>query len=125
MASEKEIYLDVDPEARLEYSNSLGDYSIFTLDTLPHLSLQCPDPSAIIIPALTFAAFNPASLDQFQNIKENDMIQVSTDLDHKIYKSWNPPAEFLPERGKSTMYKVRLIVEDALGYPIIVGSEVL
>lgn len=123
MNSVNETILADEHLPRVQFVSKDGETSLYTLHTLPCFSLQDFESKAIIIPVLPFASFNSVSVDTLKEIKVGDKIQVTADIDHQLYKSWNPPTNFTPVKDQVNTYTVSLIVEDALGYPIIMGKE--
>ena len=124
--AENEITVPVETDPRLKFERELGgNTKVFSFDHLPHVGLLSPNPTALLVPAMAFACFNPASLEAAALVNVGDLIQVSSNPDHEIYRAWNPPDEYKIEKGFSRMYRVRLTSTDAMGYPIFVADEAI
>lgn len=124
--AENEITIPIEQEPRFKFEKELtGETKIYSFNHLPHLGLLSPNPTALLVPAMAFACFNPSSLESANMVNVGDLIQVSSDPTHEIYKAWNPPKEYEIPLGFTRMYRVRLVSKDAMGYPIFVADEAL
>ncbi len=121
-----EIPIPLEEEPRFKFEHEIGsDTRVFSFSHLPPYGLLSPNPQALLIPGMAMAAFNPSSLEALNMVKDGDLIQVTGNPEHEIYKAWGPPPEYQIPVGFSRMYRVRLRVEDALEYPIIVADEAI
>lgn len=127
MANEpNEITIPLEEEPRFKFEHELGGSTkVFSFDHLPHYGLLSPNPQALLIPCMAMAAFNPSSLEAADMVQEGDLIQVTGNPNHEIYKAWGPPPEYQIPVGFSRMYRVRLRVLDALDYPILIADEAI
>lgn len=122
--AENEITIPQDEKPRFKFEREMnGKTKVFSFNHEPQYGLLSPDPQALLIPCMSMAAFNPSSLDAASMVSEGDLIQVSANPNSEIYKAWGPPKEYQIEPGFSRLYRVRMVVTDALDYPIFVADE--
>lgn len=119
---DNEIVIPLEEKPRFKFERDLGSSRVFSLDHQPHVSLLSPNPSALLVPGMAFQLFNPSSLEAANMVQEGDLIQVSCDPTHEIYRAWNPPAEYAIEEGFSKMFRVRYVNKDAMGFPVFISD---
>ena len=126
MANDNDIFLLAEDEPRLTLANELdADTNVYNFKHVPHLGLISPEPKSIMIPTMAIAGFNHSSLKALESMNEGDMLDVTSDPDNKVYKQWNPPDIFAIKKGFRKMYKIRTLISDSLGFPLIVADEVV
>lgn len=124
--AQNDIFLMAEEEPRLTFKQELdSETNMFDFRHVPHLGLIAPDPDSILIPTMAIAGFNHSSLPALELMKEGDILDVSSDPDNPIYKQWNPPDLFKIEKGFRKLYKVRILIPDSLGFPLIVADAVV
>jgi hypothetical protein len=123
---DNEIAIPIETDPRFKFERELnGSTKVFSLNHLPHVGLLSPNPKALVIPGMAFQMFNESSLDAINKVEVGDLVQVSCDPKHEIYKAWNPPAEYAIEEGFSRMYRIRFVTIDAWGFPVFIADEAL
>lgn len=123
---DNEIAIPIESDPRFKFERELnGSTKVFSLNHQPHVGLLSPNPKALIIPGMSFQMFNESSLDAINLVGVGDLIQVSCDPTHDIYKAWNPLAEYAVEANFSRMYRVRFVTTDGWGFPIFIADEAL
>lgn len=123
---DNEIAIPIESDPRFKFERELGGSTkVFSLNHLPHVGLLSPNPKALVVPAMAFQMFNESSLPAANMVEVGDLIQVSCDPTHDIYKAWNPPADYAVEVGFTRMYRVRFVTTDAMGFPVWISDEAL
>ncbi len=121
-----ELTIPIEKNPHFTLQNDLdSETNVWGLDYFPHYGMIAAQPSALCIPAITMACFNPASIPFLEKVKVGDFINATADIHHPIFTAWNPPKDYMLEEGFQKMYVVKNVDEDALGFPIIVAEEAL
>lgn len=117
---DNDMFLFPKGERRLKLSRDIGGSKVFEFQHLPHLGLINPNPSCTMIPTMAFAGFNPESLDDIALIAEGDLIDITSDPTHRVYQYWNPPENLQIPIGFRQMHRVKHVVRDSIGFPLII-----
>lgn len=121
-----ELYVKPDPNPRFQFTKELDSKSkLFSFAHLPHIGLISRTPAGLVIPGMAFDMFNPSALAALRTAVPGDLVCVTSDCHHEIYKAWNPPAEYIPEEGFQRMYRVKYVDVDTNNFPIAICEEAI
>lgn len=127
MASENHIAIPFEEESRFKFERELDNKTnIWSFNCQPHLGLINPGENmAFMLPGFCSQLFNTSAVAELRKVRNGDLINISVDVEHPIYRAWAPSPDFALEKGFSKLFRVRFQADDVLGFPILIGDLAL